>query len=138
MLAGIGCPTTVGIPTIAPVGAPVSGNGAFALAVGNAPASTLWLTIVSIGLPLGSGLPLSLTIDTPACVTVYPQTFDIALSGLTDTAGNGILPLGLPVPDSSLWGLLLGSQHLVFDAAISPSFTFPLGSSQGLQITIGN
>ncbi len=137
-LAGTGCTTSVGIPTIAPFGAPVSGNGSFGIAVGNTPIFSLYLTVVSIGLPLGGGFPLSFVLDTPACTTLYPQTLDILLAGVTDITGSGVTPLGLPTPDNTLWGLVLGTQHLVFDGAFYPTFGYPLGATQGLQITVGN
>jgi hypothetical protein len=136
---GTGCTTSVGIPTIGTAGgAPVSGNGNFGLAVGNTPPLSLFISVVSIGQPINPfGLPLA-GFGAPACANLFTLSLDILLAGVTDLTGAGIAPLGLPTPDASLWGLLLGTQHLVFDPAFYPGLDLPVGNSDGMQLVIGN
>jgi hypothetical protein len=136
---GTGCTTSVGIPTIGTAGgAPVSGNGNFGLAVGNTPPLSLFISVVSIGQPINPfGLPLA-GFGAPACANLFTLSLDILLAGVTDLTGAGVAPLGLPTPDASLWGLLLGTQHLVFDPAFYPGLDLPVGNSDGMQLVIGN
>jgi hypothetical protein len=136
---GTGCTTSAGIPTIGTAGgAPVSGNGSFGLALGNTPPFSLYITVVSIGLPINPlGLPLG-GFGAPPCSFLFTLSLDILLAGVTDPTGAAVTPLGLPTPDASLWGLTLGTQHLVFDGAFYPGFGLPVGDTTGMQIVIGN
>ncbi len=137
VLAGAGCPTSAGIPAIATAGGlPISGNLGFGLLLANAPSFSIYVSVISIGLPLGGGIPL-FALGAPACATLYPQSLDILLAGVTDGAGIGITPLAL-APDSSLWGLVLGTQHLPFDPVFYSGFGLPFGNTSGMQLTIGN
>lgn len=137
-VSGIGCAVSTGDPTIGTAGGyPVSGNGAFGLAVGNTPPFSLYLTIISIGQPITPGFPLSF-VGGPPCSTLYTATLDILLAGVTDIVGNGVVPVSLAPVDNTLWGLVLGTQHLVFDSALYGAYGLPVGNTPGLQIQIGN
>lgn len=135
---GSGCTTSVGIPTISTAGGlPISGNANFSLALGNAPPFSLFISVISIGSLLPGGVPLS-GLGAPACATLYTPSLDILLGGVTDGSGAGLVPLGLAPPNTSLWGLVLGTQHLVFDPVFYSGFGLPIGNTSGMQLTIGN
>lgn len=136
LVAGTGCTTSVGIPTISTFGGlPVSGNLGFGLQLGNAPPFSPYFTVIAIG-SLGPGFPLA-ALGAPGCANLYPQSLDILLSGFTDGSGLGTTPLAL-TPDSSLWGLVVAAQYLPLDLFFYPGFSLPLGATVGMQLTIGN
>ncbi len=136
--AGSGCPTAAGVPTIDITGGlPISGNANFGIRIGNTPPSSLYVTVISIGTTLSSGIPLSLVGGAP-CALLYPPALDILLNGFANGAGVGITPLPLGPADSALWGLGLPVQHLVFDPATYGGFGLPFAPSRGMQITIGS
>jgi hypothetical protein len=135
--AGTGCPTASGVPSIDVVGAPISGNANFGIAIGNTPAFSPWFTVVSIGATLGSGIPLSL-VGGPPCAWLYTPSLDILLSGVTNGAGTGTTPLSLGIADSALWGLDLPVQHLVLDPVTYGAYGLPLAPSRGMQLRLGN
>jgi hypothetical protein len=142
---GTDCPTSIGVPTIGTTGgAPVSGNANFALTVGNAPditgafpGVTFWAT--AIGVPQVALIPGGFPIpDAPPCALLFAFP-DILLTGLTDVTGAAVVPLSLAPADSSLWGLPIAVQHAVFDfTGFYGSFGLPIGTTVGMQITIGN
>ncbi len=137
-ISGTACPSAAGLPTIGTAGGlPVSGNGAFGLALGNTPPFSLYLTVVSIGALVGPGLPLAL-VGGPPCALLYPPALDLVLSGITDGSGNGIAALPLGTPDAALWGLDLPAQHLVLDATMYGAYGLPFATTQALQIELGN
>lgn len=105
--------------------------------IGNTPPSSLYITVVSIGTGLSSGIPLSL-VGGASCALLYPPALDILLNGFTNGAGAGSTPLPLGPADSALWGLDLPVQHLVFDPATYGSFGLPFDPSRGMQLTIGS
>lgn len=135
---GTGCAVSTGVPTIGTAGgAPVSGNANFALTVGNTPPVSLFLTVISIGLPSSPGIPLSI-IGGPPCSTLYPQTLDILLGGISDGTGVGVVPVSLAPHNSGLWGLQLSTQHLVFDTVLYGAFGLPVGNTGGMDLVLGN
>lgn len=135
---GTGCPTAAGVPTIGTTGgAPISGNTAFGITIGNTPPSSPYVTVLSIGGTLGPGVPLSL-VGGPPCALLYVPALDVLLSGLTNGAGAGITMLPLGPADSALWGLVLPMQHAVFDPVTYAGFDLPFAPSGGLQLTLGN
>ncbi|MBX3463907.1 MAG: hypothetical protein KF830_12115 [Planctomycetes bacterium] len=141
---GTSCPTSVGVPTIGFSGAPVSGNADFAVTVGNAPdivgpgvGITFWATAVGIGSPL---FPFGVQIpDAPTGCALLFAFPDLLLTGLTDFSGSANIPLALAPADTSLWGLTLSIQNAVFDfTGFYGSFGLPVGTSVGMQLTLGN
>ncbi|MBX3463908.1 MAG: hypothetical protein KF830_12120 [Planctomycetes bacterium] len=131
---GVGCATSVGIPTIGTSGGlPVSGNANFAVTLGNAPGPTLFLTAFQIGLlsPIGFHLPGSIP-----CSQVYVLP-DILWNGFTDGAGTASIPVPWTPPDVSLGGLPVAVQHAVFDFSF-PGLDLPFATSVGMQLVVGN
>lgn len=135
--AGAGCTSSVGVPTIGiQNGPPVAGNVDLRIAVGNTPPVALFVTVVSIGTQLDPvGVPLSL-IGAPPCALLHPTTLDLLLADVAFGAGS--VPLGLPAPDETLWGLRLGLQNLVWDDVLYAGYGLPFATSPGMQIVIGN
>jgi hypothetical protein len=138
--AGIGCPTAVGVPAIGTAGGPpASGNGAFALTLGNTSPGSYFVTAIAIGaalLPNGFLLP-----GAPGCALVYaPLQSSTLVFGVASTHGDAVISLPLTPASPSLWGIEVAVQHAVWDFA-NPAFagaTLPFGTSVGMQITIGS
>lgn len=135
--AGVGCTTSVGIPTVGTQGgAPVAGNLTFALTCGNAPAFTPYVAIVGVNQMLIPGGVSVTGFGAPACAVLY-SPLDALVSNATDGAGNGVIPLGLPY-DTSYWGLPFTVQNAVYEPAFYPGLDLPFGLSDGMQVIVGN
>jgi hypothetical protein len=131
------CPNSVGTTTIGTSGGrPVSGNGAFGIAIGNTPVFSLYITVISIS-PFPVSVPLTI-VGGPVGCDLHTPTLDILFAGVTDAAGAGVLPLSLAPATATLWGAPLVVQHLVFDSVQYPTDALPTAVSDGLQILIGN
>jgi hypothetical protein len=138
--AGTGCPTALGVPTIGTTGgAPVSGNAAFGLTLGNTAMGSFFITAVAIDATLqtvGVVLPGS-----PNCASVYaPLSQSVLLFGVSDALGEAVVPLPLTPASPALWGVEVAVQHAVWDFA-NPAFAglaLPFGTSVGMQITVGS
>lgn len=131
---GAGSPTAAGVPTIGTSGgSPTLGNAAFAVTGGNFLPFGIGGVLVKVGnlLPFGVQLPGA----QPGCelwVGLPEDIFGIAFADGLGTAGYG-----LPLPaDNAFTGLAFGAQWLVADPALP--FSLQIGSSQGMQVTIGN
>jgi hypothetical protein len=126
------CNTTFGPPYVGAIGEPIVGNAGFQLATDNTPPQALVLfalmagTVAPVGIPLPGAQPCLL-------VHVLP---DVIVAGFADQFGSATYPL--PIPNNgALGGLQLGLQSLVLDANLS-AWGLPFGSSDALQITVGN
>ncbi len=127
------CSTTFGPPYIGAAGGdPVAGNSNFTLATDNTPPQALVLFSVKLGavLPTGVALP-----GAQPCVLVHVFP-DVLVAVIADAFGSA--QVGLPIPnEGGLGGTQIGVQSLVFDANLS-AWALPFGSSDALQIVIGN
>lgn len=130
--SGVACPNNNGTPTVGTFGAPVIGNTSFAVTAGNSGALSFVLFLLKGGPVSPVGFPVP---GTPPCVQLYFLP-DVLLGALTDPLGAASTPLPLP-PNSSLGGIVLGAQVAAFDLSLV-GFDIPIGTSDALQITIGN
>ena len=130
--SGVGCATSVGLPTIGTTGGrPLVGNGTFQIVGGNAPV----FTIVLYSLKLGTALPFGIAIPgAPACALAYVLP-DLLVSTGADAMGASSVPLAIPA-SASLAGAQLAAQNLPFDFSLA--FGLPVGTSDAIDITIGN
>jgi len=128
---GTASPTTVATPNLATSGGnPVLGNAGFTFQVsGHVPAG-IGALLLGIG-ALGPGAPVP---GAPATVAIYVNPISTVLL-FADPLGNTSYGLPLP-PSNSLAGLPLTAQTVDFDVALP--FAVPIGSSQGLQVVVGN
>lgn len=130
--SGAPCGTTFGSPFIGAVGEPVVGNASFQLATDNAPPSTLVLFAVQLGTvsPVGIALP-----GAPPCVLIYVLP-DVLAAVSSDAFGAATV--GLPIPfDALLGGTQIAVQALALDLGLV-GFALPFGSTDAMQIVIGN
>jgi hypothetical protein len=129
--AGTGSPTTVATPTLATSGGdPVIGNASFGFAVGNHVPLNVGALLIGLG-PLGPGFPVA---GAPATVQIYVNPLATVLL-FADGLGNASYAFPLP-PENALAGLPLSTQSVDLDAALP--FAVPIGTSAGLQVTVGN
>jgi hypothetical protein len=130
---GIGCATSVGIPTIGTNGSPVVGNTGFQIVSGNQASLLLTIHVLNLGpstAPVGFSVP-----GAPACVTLYVAP-SLLLVEFVDPLGNAASALPLP-PNALLGGAQLSAQAFPLDPAIV-GFSLQIGASDALDITIGN
>jgi hypothetical protein len=129
---GAGCPNSNGTPTVGTSGAPVTGNSSFAITAGNCGPATLVVFVLNTGAALVPGFPIP---GTPPCVEVFvlPGVLDAAFS---DLAGASSTPLPLPA-NALLGGAQVSAQVAAFDFSLV-GFDLPIGTSDAVQITIGN
>ena len=129
---GTSCPTSIGTPTIATNGLPVIGNLSFTITSANNPFPTIVMFLLKVGpaSPIGILVP-----GTPACALIYvlPDALLGELSTLTGTASTA-LPLPL---NASLGGTVVSAQAVPFDLSLV-GFALPVGSSDAIDIKIGN
>ncbi len=131
--SGTACANNNGTPTVGTSGgAPVTGNTNFAVTAGNCGAGQFVMFLLYGGPVSPIGFPVP---GTPACVQVYFLP-DLLLLTVSDGAGAAATPIPLP-NSSSLGGLLLGAQVAAFDLSLV-GFDIPIGTSNALQITVGN
>ncbi|MFY9344307.1 MAG: hypothetical protein WAT39_17580 [Planctomycetota bacterium] len=131
--SGTACATSVGVPTVGTSGGlPITGNLAFAIAGGNAPPLTFVLFSLKVGAPLPFGIPVP---GAPACVAIFVPP-DVLLGGGADIGGNASTPLPVPA-NCSLGGASISAQFVPFDLTLV-GFTLPIGSSNAMEIVIGN
>lgn len=132
--AGAGSPVSAGIPTIGTSGgSPEIANAAFAVTGGNFLPFGIGGILIKIGglLPLGVQLPGAQP-GAELWVGLPEDIFGIAFAD-----GTGAASYGLPLPaDNVFAGIAFGAQWLVADPALA--FPLQVGSSQGMQVTIGN
>lgn len=128
---GVGSPTTVAQPNLATSGgAPVLGNAAFTFDVSGHVPNNVGALLIGLGnLSAGSPVP-----GAPATVNIYVTPISTMLL-FSDLAGAASYNLALP-PANALAGLPLTAQTIDFDVALP--YAVPIGSSQGLQVVVGN
>ncbi|MFY9342823.1 MAG: hypothetical protein WAT39_10060 [Planctomycetota bacterium] len=129
---GSSCNTTYGFPFIgAGGGDPVIGNANFVLSADNTNPSGLVVFGVKAGAVLPVGVPLP---GGPACLLIHVLP-DVLASALADPFGSA--QVALPIPyDGALGGAVIGVQAVVLDLALA--FALPLGSTDAMQVVIGN
>ncbi len=130
--SGTGSPTTFGIPTIYTLGGlPNIGNASFALASGNMPAFSIGFMVIGLGNLLPFGIPIP-----GAAATAFLYVNPIASTNLliTDATGAATIAFGLPLLPGFV-GIQLGAQTIAFDPLLPDPL--PLGTSSGMQVTIG-
>jgi hypothetical protein len=130
---GTGCATSVGIPTIGTNGQPVTGNLAFQVTSSNNPPLSIVLHALNAGpstAPVGFPIP-----GAPACAVLYVSPL-VLLAELIDPLGNAFSAVPIPA-NASLGGFQLSAQAFPFDVTLV-GFSLPIGSSDALDITIGN
>ncbi len=133
---GSGCPVPGGVlPLLGTVGgSPVVGNGAFGIALSDAPAATPVALIVGASADTWAGIPLPLGLALfgfPGCSLLVAA--DIVAIGTTGGAGGATsFPTPLP-PDPALSGLRLFFQGLVGGPGSIPVV---LGMTAGLEVTV--
>jgi hypothetical protein len=131
--SGTACANSNGTPTVGTSGgAPVTGNANFAVTAGNCGANQFLMFLLYGGLVSPIGFPVP---GTPACVEIYFLP-DLLLFTLADGVGAASTPIPLP-NSASLGGLKLGAQVAAFDPSLV-GFDIPIGTSNALQITLGN
>jgi hypothetical protein len=131
--SGTACPTSTGTPTVGTAGgAPVIGNGAFAITAGNSGPSTIVVFVLDAGPVQPVGIPVP---GAPACALLYVLP-TVLLAAITDANGAATSPLPLPL-ESALGGATLGAQVAAFDATLT-GFGLPIGTSDALQLVVGN
>lgn len=130
---GTGSPTSVGIPVIAPVSAPTIGNLVFQLAGSNLVPNSFSFMLLTVGdatLP-GTQIPGAqagalLFVDNVGAATFF---------NANDAQGNSVN--GCPLACSATFtGLPLAAQIIDFDLSLPDAV--PVGTSAGLDITLGN
>lgn len=127
------CNTTAGPPFIGAAGGdPIIGNSTFVLAADNTPPLTLVLFAVKLGAVAPAGIPLP---GAQACVLIHVLP-DALAATLADGFGSAQVPLPIPF-DGALGGTQIGVQAVVVDANLV-GFSLPVGSTDALQIVIGN
>lgn len=129
---GTNCANNNGTPTVATNGAPVIASPNFAITGASAGPLSFVIFALSATAPLPIGLPIP---NAPACAVLWVNP-DLLLGGFADGAGNASTPLPIPA-SSSLGGTVLGAQFVAFDLSLT-GFFLPIGTSNALQITIGN
>jgi len=129
---GVGCANGNGTPTVGTNGAPVTGNASFAVTAGNCGAGSLILFVLQAAPASPFGLPVP---GAPACVLIHVLP-DALIAAITDLGGAASTALPLPA-NSSLGGAQVSAQVVAFDFALI-GFDLPLGSSDALQVTVGN
>jgi len=127
---GTASPTTLGDPTLTTAGGrPVVGNTGFQFVAGNLVPAGFGFLLLGIG---GFAAPTTIP-GAPGTAEIYVSPLASILL-LADPLGAA--DYSLPLPQSnSLAGLPLPSQLIAFDPAMA--FPIPLGTSAGLQVTIG-
>jgi hypothetical protein len=131
--SGAACANNNGTPTVGTSGGdPVTGNTTFAVTAGNCGANQFAMFLIYGGPVSPIGFPVP---GTPACVQIYFLP-DLLLFTIADPAGAASTPIPLP-NSASLGGLLLGAQVAAFDLSLV-GFDIPVGTSDALQITVGN
>ncbi|MBL8756197.1 MAG: hypothetical protein JNK15_23080 [Planctomycetes bacterium] len=131
--SGVACANNNGTPTVGTAGGqPVTGNANFAVTAGNCGANQFAMFLLHGGPVSPIGFPVP---GTPACVQIYFLP-DLLLFTLADGAGAATTPIPLP-NSASLGGLLLAAQVAAFDLSLV-GFDIPVGTSDALQITVGN
>ena len=129
--AGSASPTTVATPGIGTTGGSATvGNNAFAVTASGLNPFGFGGILLGIG-SLGAGTTVP---GAPATVLVYVSPLQTNLV-LGDGSGNGSSPLAIP-PINGLIGLPLTAQVIAYDPALAAAV--PIGSSQGLQVVVGN
>ena len=131
--SGTACANNNGTPTVGTSGgAPLTGNAGFAITAGNSGPASLVLFLLS-GAPASPfGLPVP---GTPACALIYVLP-DVINATLTDLAGAATTALPIPA-NCSLGGAVISAQIAAFDLSLA-GFSLPIGTSDALQITVGN
>ncbi len=131
--SGVGCATSVGVPVIGTSGGlPVTGNLGFQITAANTPTPSFVLFLLKVGQVSPIGIPVP---GTPPCVLVYVLP-DLLLSELASPLGTAAIALPIPAA-SSLGGASLGAQVAAFDFTLV-GFPLPIGTSDALQLVIGN
>jgi hypothetical protein len=128
--AGAGSPTSVGVPTIGTNGSPNLGNLGFAIQAGSMIPGGVGAVLLTLG-TLGSGLPVP---GAPPTVQLYVSPF-VANLVFSNGLGNASFALGLPAANA-LAGLPIAAQVADFDPTLA--FPVPIGTSQGMQLVVGN
>jgi hypothetical protein len=131
--SGTACANNNGTPTVGTAGgAPRTGNAGFAITAGNSGPASLVLFLLS-GAPASPfGLPVP---GTPACALIYVLP-DVLNASFTDLAGAASTALPIPA-NCSLGGAVISAQVAAFDLSLV-GFSLPIGTSDALQITVGN
>jgi hypothetical protein len=133
VFSGTACANNNGTPTVGTIGGdPVTGNPNLAIATSNSGPLSFVLFLLSGSAPTPFGLPVP---GTPACALVYVLP-DVLVGTLTDLAGDAVVPLPVPA-NCSLGGAIVSAQIAAFDPSLV-GFSLPIGTSNALQITIGN
>lgn len=130
---GVGCPTSFGVPTIGTNGAPVTGNLGFQLTSSSNPPLSIVLHAIDAApstAPLGFPIP-----GAPSCAVLYVNPL-LLLAELVDPLGNALSPVPIPA-NASLGGFVLSAQAFPFDITLV-GFALPIGSSDAIDITVGN
>jgi hypothetical protein len=131
--SGTACASNNGTPTVGTAGgAPVTGNANFAITAGNAGPSAFVIFVLGGSPVLPVGLPVP---GTPACALIYVLP-DVLPGGFADLAGDASTPIPIPA-NCSLGGAVLSAQVAAFDLSLV-GFDIPIGTSNALQITVGN
>lgn len=131
--SGTGCATSVGVRVLGTAGgAPVTGNLAFQLTASNTPTPSFVLFALKVGQVSPVGFPVP---GTPACVLLYVLP-DVLLAELASPTGTAATALPIPA-NSSLGGAELAVQVATFDFTLV-GFDLPIGTTNAMQIVIGN
>lgn len=130
---GTACSTSAGTPAVGTAGGdPLAGNSNFQLTADNLPAGSIVLLSVRVGLALPSGLPVP---GAQPCTLAYVLP-DVLAATLPDPFGAAAVPLPLPA-GALLGGTALATQAFILDPALT-GFALPMGSTDALQILVGN
>ncbi|MEO6593252.1 MAG: hypothetical protein ABIP94_00700 [Planctomycetota bacterium] len=131
--SGTACATSVGVPIIGTSGGdPVTGNLSFAITASNTPFPSIVLFSLKVGAVSPIGFPVP---GTPACVLIFVLP-DVLASAVADPMGNASVALPIPAR-CALGGTLIGAQAVPLDFTLT-GFSLPVGSSDAMQIVIGN
>ena len=133
---GTGSPTTVATPAIDTNGLAIVGSAGFAITgAGLVPQGAPGYAFCGLAVGFSSfptGYPIA---GAPSTVNGYVLPIVASLLGSADATGEVSFPLPLP-QNNGLIGVLLSCQ--LGDLDLAMPFATPVGTSQGMEIVIGN
>ncbi|MBK8101313.1 MAG: lamin tail domain-containing protein [Planctomycetes bacterium] len=129
---GTASPTNFGTPNIGTAGGnPVLGNAGFQITGSGLVPNGISALLLGLGnLDPGQSVP-----GAPPSVQIYVNPIFASNLVFAGGTGDGSFGLGLPC-DNSLHGLPVTAQFVDYDVTLA--FPLPIGSSQGLQLVVGN
>lgn len=130
---GTACNTSAGTPAVGTAGGdPLAGNSTFQVTADNLPGGSIVLLSLRVGPATPVGLPIP-GAQTCSLAFVLP---DVLATTLPDPFGSAAVPMPLPA-GASLGGTTISTQAFILDPALV-GFALPLGSTDAMQIVVGN